>query len=282
MRRLGFRFRRETGSSLVETSIAGGITLLLLGVAIPAFSSASDAGDQGAAQVRVASDTRHALLTIAREMENASVSAVDGSGAPRLIIEDGDDPEPMTYGHVVDGNSDMGGFLGVLGSDQNTSNNNADPNGGLIQGTCPTGGAGNSNEGASYGSGARGMTTNGRERSSSMIGTYGFGAASLRPRHSVIPKNSILTFQKVTGYTIDSSGAPVVTWSTDISYYVEDRRLVREQDGLKSVLCNSAVGFQAQLSDLGTVILTVVSQAKAHAKGRLVAEANQIEISPKN
>lgn len=282
MRRLRF-LGRQAGSSLVETTIAASCTLLLLGVAIPAFTSAGDAGDEGAARVRVDSETRHALLSMAREMENASVTAVDGAGLPRLTIEDGEDPEPMTTGSIVNGDTDMGGFLGVLGGETNDSNSATDPNAGaLITGTAPVDTTTNPLENLAYGSGARGGTTSGRTRSDSLVGTEGYGTAALRPRHAVIAKNSVLTFQKVTGYTIDSSGAPVVTWSSPITYEVVDRELVREQDGLTSVMCNTCVGFQAQVSDVGTVLLTIVSQAKSHAKGGLVAEANQIEISPKN
>ena len=61
-----------------------------------------------------------------------------------------------------------------------------------------------------------------------------------------------------------------------------NRRLVRTQDGVSSVVCPACVGFRAEISDAGTVILTMVSQRRTHSKGRVVAEAEQLEVSPKN
>src|SRR5204862_3868859 len=99
--------------------------------------------------------------------------------------------------------------------------------------------AGNSNpnNGAAKGSGARGSSQWGRDRTANMVGTTALGNNALRPRHAIIAKNSILTFQKVSGYTIDASGAPVVSWTTPVVYQVINRQLVRIQDGLTSVIC---------------------------------------------
>lgn len=271
--------RKAGGFTIVETTIASACTLLLLGMAIPALTSAGDAGDQGATRVRVDSDTRHALMRLARELENTSSGATDAAGNPRLTIVDGLDPEPW-----ISGNGDMGGFEGTLGDNSPLeTRENTDVANDVITGTAVDPGTAGANETGAKGSGARGSTMWGRKRSADLVGTAAISLNSGRPRHAVIAKNSILTFQKVLSYTIDGTGAPVVTWTTPIEYRVINKKLIRTQDGKSTVACPVCVGFRAEISDAGTVIVTIVSQGRTHGNGgRVMAGANQIEVGPKN
>jgi hypothetical protein len=272
--------RAAAGFTMVETVVASACTLLVLGLAIPAFTAAGDAGDQGATKVLLESETRHALLHVAREIENTSTTAVNSAAAPRLVITEGDVPVAMVQGNTA---NDMGGFEGTLGSVTNGENSNViDAATDVVGGTAATLAAGDAHESTMKGSGSRGPSQWGRERGADQVGTRAVGAGSTRPRHAIIAKNSIVSFQKVTGFTVDASGAPSITWSTPITYRVVGRRLVRFQDGLETVVCPVCVGFKAELSDAGTVLLTIVSQKRTHAKGRVVAEAAQIEVCPKN
>lgn len=273
--------RRSAGLTLVETVVSAGVTLLLLGFALPAFRAAGDAGDDGAARVHVDAETRHALIKIARELENTSSTAVDGSGNPRLAVTAGAAPDPLVA-HVTGGSSEMGGFAGTLGGDTNTQGNNADDDADDDIGGNANYGSGYANEAGAKGSGSKGKSHWGRERAKGMAGTTEFGSNSNRPRHANIPVNSVLTFQKVAGYTVGTDGAPLITWTTPVEYRVVGRKLMRTQDGQATVMCPVCVGFQVTITDAGTVLVTIVSQKRAHERGRIVADANQIEISPKN
>jgi hypothetical protein len=54
------------------------------------------------------------------------------------------------------------------------------------------------------------------------------------------------------------------------------------QDGRRTVISDNAVGLKIDVTDLGTVAITLVSQKQANATGRVQFQANQIEVSPKN
>ncbi len=130
------------------------------------------------------------------------------------------------------------------------------------------------------GSGARGLTHVGRSRDVGGSAVYG-GSAS-RPRRRAIARNSVLRFQKVVGFSIDDFGTPSAQWSTPIEYRVDGRRLLRVQDGRTSVVAVGVVGFRAELTDVGSILVTIVSQAATGRTGRVTFQANQIEVMPKN
>ena len=142
MRTATTRRIRRAGFTVLETVVASACTLLVLGVAIPAFTAAGDAGDQGATKVQVGSETRHALLRIARELENTSTTASTIGGVARLRITDGASPDA-----IVQGNQDMGGFEGTLGASVNNENSTAiDAATDVVAGTPGTPGAANAHE----------------------------------------------------------------------------------------------------------------------------------------
>jgi hypothetical protein len=283
MRKPRFFGRRRKGFTIIETVIASTGVLLTLAVAVPAFKSAGDAGDEGAARVRVQAETRHALFRLARELENSSMTAVDEDGAFRLAVTQGEVPDAIVDDrYSADPFLYMGGFTGRLGDDRNLANSNADDDSDDKVLGLAAGGTVDAAESIAKGSGARMGTHIGRTRLASFDASDEISTNSLRPRHAQILLNSVLTFEVVTGYTVDADGQPVVNWSSPIEYRVENRHLVRVQGASKRIVCPTCIGFQVQPTDSGTLLITIVSQTRSHATGRIVADANQIEVSPKN
>ena len=78
------------------------------------------------------------------------------------------------------------------------------------------------------------------------------------------------------------TGTPVITWGPQITYQVVDHRLVRTESGESQVIARLVVGFSAQVTDAGTLMLTLVTQKQSGSTGRVQYQANQIEVSPKN
>jgi hypothetical protein len=220
---------------------------------------------------------------MARELENSSTSALDEGGQPRLAVTNGEIPDALLDNrYSADPFLYMGGFEGRLGDDKNTENSSADDDTDDDIAGPDTTGLISADEGTALGSGARRATRIGRKRLAALTGSTELSTNSLRPRHAQILLNSVLTFQTVTGYAFDADGQPVIQWSSPIDYRVENRHLVRIQGANRRVICPVCIGFQAQVTDAGTLMLTIVSQARATATGRIQADANQIEVSPKN
>ncbi len=275
------RRRRTLGATLSEMVTAASCMVILLAVAYPVFRTAGDVGDEGSAKISAQAENRRGLVRLARELENTSTTALDPFGNRRLRIDDGDVPEPLA--DLRAGFEDLGGFRGTLGTRLDDTNDNEDDDSAADcdddRGELDPGDA---KESKSRGTGKRGGGILGRVRDGSFKGTTEFGDAAVRPRHAVIPVNSVLTFQKVTGYSIGADGAPVVEWGAPIEYRVVRNRLVRTQSGVAEVVANHCTGFSVDLTDAGTVTVTVVSQKRASATSRVLAEVNQVEVSPKN
>lgn len=134
---------------------------------------------------------------------------------------------------------------------------------------------------AARGSGFRGGSAWGRARSAALTDRERLGAPTMRPRYAQIPTNDVLRFQKVADYAVVAGDVQIV-WGSPITYRIEGNRLIREQDGRRTVLANDAVGLKVDVTDLGTVAITLVSQKQAGTTGRVQYQANQIEVSPKN
>jgi hypothetical protein len=132
------------------------------------------------------------------------------------------------------------------------------------------------------GSGRRSYTRSGRTRSQTGS-LYTFGNASLRPRNRNFTLNAIVTFQKVIGYWIDTNtNAPVLNWSTPITYRVQGRDLVRQQDGRTLIVSRNCSCFFVEQTDAGTIVLSLISQRRAPSTGEVTQQSNQVEIRPKN
>lgn len=285
MRRHLVRLRRQAGHTLVEAAISATVIGGILLVSFPVFKSIGDVGDEGSTQLTAQAENHAALLRLASELQNASTSATDATGAARLLVTAGVAPQPK----LDPRNNSAGGFRGRLGNWDWSSKHTAPD-----QGTDPYEDAGepddstggeeptyDTNEQYSKGA-ASGNTRHGRQRSSVMQGSAGYGAAANRPRYTDIATNSVLTFQRVVGYGVDASGGPEVQWGSPIRYEVIDDQLVRTQDGNSRVVAPFVTGFRAALSDTGTVLVTIVTQKQGRVSGEVKFHANQIEVIPKN
>lgn len=274
--------RRQAGQTLIEAGISAAVLSGILVMAFPVYKSIGDAGDTGSTQLTTQAENHAALLRIASELQNASTSAVDDGGIRRLRVTTGNAPAPK-----LDARSNTaGGFRGQLGSwDWSTHANKplGDVQTVKDYGRKAPDGEGEpmTNEDKSFGA-ASGNTRWGRERSTTLSDATGYGAAAARPRYAAIAANSVLTFQRVTGYGVDASGGPDVQWGTPVRYEVIDNSLVRTQDGVQRIVAPFVTGFQAQISDTGTVLVTIVSQKQGRTTGDLKYHANQIEVIPKN
>ncbi len=274
----------RAGHTLTEVTIASSMFVTLLAFGIPVFKTIGDAGDEGGAQLSAQVENQAALLRMASELQNASTTAVDDLGAARLAITVGLAPDPLV--NPV-GDNNLGGFRGTLGTSSGSGvvGSGATGNDTAVEGTTPGSGTHGTTEELQSGIGgaARGGSHFGRERLDVQTGATVTGSVAQRPRHASIATNSILRFQKVDDFTIDGTGTAVITWGPQIRYQVNaQHQLTRTESGTTVVVARHVVGFQAQLSDAGTVLLTLVTQKQASATGRVKYQANQIEISPKN
>lgn len=307
------RARSRAGHTLVEAAISAGIVGGILLFSFPVFKSIGDAGEDGSTRLTAQAENHAGLMRLASELQNASTDAVDPGGNPRLLVTVGAAPAPKLDPRT----NSAGGFRGRLGSwDWSTKHTQptdgedhyadegnrsveeatkspggtkAEPtepppeeSGGLVNGVLKTAtGLLGTHEEEAKGA-TSGNTRVGRERSDDMWGTAGYGASANRPRYSDIAANSVLTFQRVVGYGVDASGGPEVQWGAPIRYEVIDDALVRTQNGTSRVVAPFVTGFRAQISDTGTVLVTLVSQKQSRTTGEVVAHANQIEVVPKN
>lgn len=279
------RSRAQRGTTLTEVVISSGILVMLLAFGVPVFKSVADAGGEGAARLTAQAENQEGLLSIATELQNSSTTATDALGNARLSIAAGTAPEPLFDWRQ----KDMGGFKGTLGQFTDGFDKGqgtwtapgtvADPYANTVDNSVERF---TQNDPDGLGSGARGGSQWGRVRSDTKLGAAGYGGAAVRPRWANIATNSELTFQKVSGYTVGADGAPVVTWSTPITFRVENGKLVRVQDGQTRVVAPFTVGFRAALTDAGTVVVTIISQKRNNTNGAITFQANQIEVSPKN
>ncbi|MCG3136035.1 MAG: hypothetical protein HMLKMBBP_03830 [Planctomycetes bacterium] len=94
--------------------------------------------------------------------------------------------------------------------------------------------------------------------------------------------NSRLVFNKVAGFSIAATGEPVITWSTDITYRVIGRTLVREQDGNQAIISSNVSRFVVEETNDNTILVTLVTERRARATNEVTKQWNQIEVDPKN
>lgn len=277
LRSLGNRMRQR-GTSLVEVTVSTGLLLVILALGVPVYKSIGDAGDEGSARLTVQVNNQQTLLRIVGELQNTSTTQVDALGNPRLSIADGAAPQPLVDRRT----NGLGGYKGTLGTvagDGSFGDASATGSGGIGPDTA---GHGTAAAGDGQGSGHRGGTYWGRARDPSMTGASKLSSAAVRPRFRNIPLNSELTFQKVEDYTVDGTGAPVINWGDAITYRIRNRKLERVQGGRARVVCPHAVAFRAEVTDVGTVLVTLVTQKRSNSSGKVTYQANQVEVGPKN
>ena len=279
MQSLGSRLLRRacTGITVVETTLATSLLAGALVIALPVLKQTGDSGDEGSARITSQIHNMQALTRLGTELQNTSTTALDPSGSFRFEILDGAAPTPLEDART----GDLGGFRGVLGGSQDTSATAADGTLSVVTGSV---GAGGTVAGVGRGSGARGGSRIGRVRSESLVGAVPTGSPAMRPRRTDIPLNSIVRFQKVEGYAVNAvSGGLDVDWSSTIEYRVSPgNELVRIQDGVTETVAPSVVGFRAELTDAGTLMLTVVTQRRVARTAAVTFHANRLEVLPKN
>ena len=89
--------RRLRGHSLVEVSIAAGVLVVLLGLAIPVFKSVGDAGEEGSSRLTAQTENHKAPLALASELQNGSTIETNEFGVPRLQILEGKRVPPSAH-----------------------------------------------------------------------------------------------------------------------------------------------------------------------------------------
>lgn len=292
---------RARGRTVLELTIASTMMIIVLATAVPAFIRIAKAGGEGSTRTVVESDNRAALIKIARELQNTSLTLLNGTGGTvfAVTVDTANQPTRLTFdgGLLPDDGTRTAALEGVTAGDAvggpNTTTSTACGACKLGQTTGHTCGLadGVKNDGGVYGqtplnplnagSGRRGVTKSGRARSLTASG-FTFGTAASRPRARVFPNNSILSFQKVVGYTISGSGEPILTWSTNVQYRVQGRSLVRIQDGVTQTVSRNCTAFFVEQTDAGTVVISIVSERRASATGEITTQSNQYEVRPKN
>lgn len=258
--RTPFHLRRRRGTSLVEMTIAASIIAGVLAVAFPTMNSIGSAGEAGRAQSWTQADNRQALLRVSRELMNASLSATDTFGNPRLEVLGGNARQTLT-GHVGVSTATHGDPTTSGGAIGNATN--------YYKTTAGTG------------SGSRGTTVTGRARSESMTAsTYDGGAA--RPREKLFTDNSRLRFQKILSYAWGADGEPVINWGGWVEYTVQGRNLVRIEGTRTVVISPNCSGFSVERTAANTLLLTLVTEHRAADGKNTSTHANSIEVVPKN
>ncbi|MCE9638030.1 MAG: hypothetical protein K8T90_20200 [Planctomycetes bacterium] len=258
--------RRRRGTSLVETTIASAILVVVLGAAFPVMKSVSDAGDQGRTRSWTQADNRQALNRIARDVMNGSLTTTDTSGNLRFEITVGLERSTLTGDTgCVNGSrtlltsSQIGGTKVGIGDAANYYK-------------TTTAGA--------LGSGTRGGTRIGRTRSAGFADEISTGA--LRPRELQFGSDSVLRFQKILDYAFDASGEPVINWGNWVEYRVQGRNLVRIENGVTRVISSNTSGFRVEATPANTLMITLVSERRSADGKDIARQANQVEVLPKN
>lgn len=276
------RKRYQRGVTITEMTISTSVLLVMLAFGIPVFKTIGDTGDEGAARLSAQTENQVALLEVANELQNSSSTATDTLGNPRLSISAGS----AAAGIVNPRTGNLDGFRGTIGSASGDGvvNSGATGNAAEVTGTQAAN-TYHQNTPEGHGSGdVTGTHAAGLVRTDSKIGAGVYGAVAARPRQLNYQTNSILRFQKVLDYTILSDGTPNIIWGPQVTYQVQNGKLMRSQTGLamNKTVARHVVAFTASFTDMGTIVLTLVTQKQSNATGRVQYQANQIEVSPKN
>jgi hypothetical protein len=311
-----FTPRRSRGHTLVEVSISAALLVTLMGASLSVFQTVGASADESVARLDTQSENQWAMLGLVSDLQNSSSTARDEFGNPRLLLAVGETVVPVVdvrtgslggflgrlggheppnhLGGLVDGLGDLTGL--ELGGEEEPEGEEGEEEcnhgllGGLLAGllghTCPEPTPAppppGANEDASRGAGHVGSTRWGRDRASAAAMTPALGQAAIRPRNRDLERNSVLTLQKIVGYQVGAGGGAEMQWGSPITYRVVGSKLVRRQDGQERTVASNVVGFRAELSDVGTVDLTIVSQKQAGRNGNVVYQANQISVMPRN
>lgn len=258
--------RRRRGTSLVETTIASAILVVVLGATFPVMKSVSDAGDEGRTKSWTQADNRQALLKIARDVMNGSLTATDTSGNLRFEVLAGNARTTLT-GDTGSANTSRS----LLTSSQISGDK-------LTLGD--TGNYYKSTTAGAFGSGTRGGTRIGRTRSAGFADEISTGA--LRPRERLFTNDSVLRFQKILSYAFDASGEPVINWGNWVEYRVQGRNLVRIENGDTKVISPNTSGFRVEATAANTLMITLITERRSADGKDIARQANQVEVLPKN
>jgi hypothetical protein len=104
-----------------------------------------------------------------------------------------------------------------------------------------------------------------------------------RPRLLRVARNSRFTFRRVTGVETDPvTGDAHARWSDPITYYVEARRLIREQAGRRRVIGTNVSAFKVIAHEEGNFTVILRSQLRDPSTGEVLSASNSVEIRPRN
>jgi hypothetical protein len=263
---------RARGTSLYEMTVAATILCGDLALALPAMKSISDAGDDGRARTWARGDNRQALLRVARDAMNGSLTAADAMGDPRFEIQDGDARQSLS--------GDLG-FTSTTTSSSTTTSGSSGASGGSGGIGSASNYYGSTDGPGATGSGARGGTHIGRARSDGAAAEQ-FDAGASRPREAYFARDSVLRFQKIRDYTWGSDGQPVIEWSGWVEYRVRNRNLLKIEDGRETVVSPNTSGFRVLRTGANTVQITLVTERRVAGGGGVASQANHVEVVPKN
>jgi hypothetical protein len=235
------------GHTLVEVLIAAGIVGGIVVFATGTMDSLTSAGHEGRTQLQAVSGNQRALLFLANDLQSSSTDSDPDTGAPRYTIETGSAVRGLRSRRVVAA-GEADGYE-------------------RIGGQSP-----------------RAALPDELDTAAERVAASELGTGEHRARDTKAVVNSVLTFRKVVGYTIDpASGEVGPIWSSPITYSVNERRqLVRLENGQDHVVGRNVTVFEVRVDDLGNFIVTLVTEQHDRRSGKVSQVANRIEVHPKN
>jgi hypothetical protein len=206
--------------------------------------SLTDLGNSGQTKLEASAANQRALLAVANDLQSASSDTDPVTGTPRFTVGTGATVEGLRNKR----NTPSGKAVGLVRKDLSAI-----------------------------------PLDESLDTAEERLAAEQLGTGRHRARGYEVPSNSLFTFRKVTGYTIDEgTGEVSPIWSTPISYSVnENRHLVRLQDGVERVVGRDVSLFDVRTDDLGNFIVTLVTE-RHDRKGNVERIANRIEVHPKN
>jgi len=245
------------GFTLLELMIAVSLIVVIITVATTTGTTIMDATTYGRQKLQVHSDNQSALFFLANDLQNSSSDSDPATNLPRYEILDAEFVTELATRTAVDlarGTTTET----VAGVDAETMTSTTVWSDDIEDGVAKVG--------------TTDVTANARGE-----------ILEGRPRLMKIEKNSRFTFRKITGYSVDSgTGEVSPIWSSDVTYFVRNRRLIREQDGRERVVGGNVSGFKVFAEDKGNFRVFLRTQKRNKETGEVVTTSSSIEVNPKN
>ena len=248
---------KTRGHTLLELMIAISLVSGIIIVATTTGTSITDATSVGRQKLQVHADNQTALYFLANDLQDSSSDSDPDTNLPRYEVLDADfvsELSTRTAENLADGCTTET----VAGVDTDTRTTTTVWSDDIDAGVDKIG------------------TTD-------LVAEASGEILEGRPRLMKVEKNSRFTFRKVTGYNVDTgTGEVSPIWSTDVTYFVRDRKLIRVQDGRERVVGSNVSGFKVFAEDKGNFRIFLRTQKRNKETGEVVTTSSSIEINPKN